>query len=276
MANYDLESLQGRMLQILVELDKCCREHGLRYYMTYGTMLGAWRHKGFIPWDDDVDITMPRADYERFIQHWREWLPGWCEFICPENDTAYPLPYGKVQDARTTLVEKAHRHYTGGIYCDLTPLDGIPPQPRIQRSRIRRYRRLFHLLFLLTRDPFRHGRGPRSWLPWVLQRCYTVGGTQRKIRRLLLEYDYDHCDAACLYNDHTRAIIPRSVFGTPTDYEFCGHRFWGPERAEEYLTACFGSDYMTPPPPDKRHQHNFFFMDLQTPYREYGRSASRC
>ena len=75
MALYEIRPLQLRILEILRAVDKTCREHDLCYYIWAGTMIGAVRHKGFIPWDDDLDIAMPRPDYERLIAHQREWLP---------------------------------------------------------------------------------------------------------------------------------------------------------------------------------------------------------
>ena len=73
--SYDIRQLQLRLLDILVAIDEMCHKQGLRYYLMYGSMLGAVRHSGFIPWDDDIDIGLPRPDYERLIRHWREWLP---------------------------------------------------------------------------------------------------------------------------------------------------------------------------------------------------------
>ena len=69
MANYDVNQLHQRILRILLAVDSCCREHGLRYYIWAGTQLGAVRHKGFIPWDDDIDIAMQQPDYEQLIAH---------------------------------------------------------------------------------------------------------------------------------------------------------------------------------------------------------------
>ena len=126
MASYDIDLLHQRILRILMAVDKTCRENQLRYYIWAGTMIGAVRHKGFIPWDDDIDIAMPRPDYERFIAHSKEWLPQPYEFVCAENDPRYPLPFGKVQDASTTLIERTHLHYLGGIYIDVFPIDGVP------------------------------------------------------------------------------------------------------------------------------------------------------
>ena len=121
MAEYDVRTVQLRILGNLKAVDGVCREKGLCYYIYDGTMLGAIRHGGFIPWDDDLDIAMPREDYERFIAHANEWLPKPYEFVCSELDPAYPLPFGKVQDGSTTLIERKHLPYLGGLYIDVFP-----------------------------------------------------------------------------------------------------------------------------------------------------------
>ena len=74
MALYDIRPLQLRILNILQAVDATCKEHGLNYYLWAGSMIGAIRHKGFIPWDDDLDIAMPRPDYDKLIAHSKEWL----------------------------------------------------------------------------------------------------------------------------------------------------------------------------------------------------------
>lgn len=111
MATYDIRPLQLRILKNLLAIDKVCKEHNLRYYIMAGTMLGAVRHKGFIPWDDDLDIGMPRADYDLLMTNAKEWLPEPYEAVCAENDKEYPLPFAKIQDADTTLIERMHLKY---------------------------------------------------------------------------------------------------------------------------------------------------------------------
>ena len=108
---YDIRPLQLHLLDILLSFQQVCEKQGLKYYMVDGSLLGAMRHKGFIPWDDDMDIAMPRDDYERLIQHSKEWLPEPLEFVCYENDPKYPLHFGKIQDASTTLIERPHLYY---------------------------------------------------------------------------------------------------------------------------------------------------------------------
>ena len=74
MVEYNVDEVHSHILQILLAVDKCCREHRLDYYIWAGTMIGAVRHKGFIPWDDDLDIAMPRESYDMLIAHAKEWL----------------------------------------------------------------------------------------------------------------------------------------------------------------------------------------------------------
>ena len=107
MASYDIQKLHGEILKILLAVDQVCREQGLHYYIWAGTMLGAVRHKGFIPWDDDMDICMPRPDYDRFMAHAKEWLPQPYEAICAENSEAFPGAFGKVVDMVLELRAKA-------------------------------------------------------------------------------------------------------------------------------------------------------------------------
>ena len=123
---YDIRILQRKIISNLEAIDAVCREHGLRYYLWAGTMLGAVRHKGFIPWDDDMDICMPRPDYEQIISHWREWLPQPYEVIAPETDPTYPYPFAKIEDASTTVLERPDFKFLEGVYIDVFPIDGAP------------------------------------------------------------------------------------------------------------------------------------------------------
>lgn len=107
MATYDIRPLQLRIKKILLALDSVCKEHNLRYYLWAGTMLGAVRHGGFIPWDDDLDIAMPRKDYDLLMRNARDWMPQPYEIVSHETDPDhYPLPFAKIQDSSTTLIER--------------------------------------------------------------------------------------------------------------------------------------------------------------------------
>ncbi|MCR4852384.1 MAG: LicD family protein [Prevotella sp.] len=268
MASYNLRQLHQSMLGILKAIDKACDEHGLRYYITAGTMLGAIRHKGFIPWDDDADICMPRPDYERLIAHAKEWLPERYELICAENDASYPLAFAKLQDANTTIIERAHLHYLGGVYIDVFPIDGVPSNTLSRYWHMWKYKLLRKKLYLTHRDPYRHGHGPSSWVPLLCHKLYTVPQIQANIRKLLLKYDYDQSQLVQDYDDGYNGHMEKSILGKPTNYEFEGEQLKGYEQYDAYLKKKYG-DYMTPPPAPKQRQHNFHYLNLELPYREY-------
>jgi lipopolysaccharide cholinephosphotransferase len=265
--NYDIRILQRKIIGNLEAIDHVCREHGLRYYLWAGTMLGAVRHQGFIPWDDDMDICMPRPDYEQLISHWREWLPQPYEVIAPETDPTYPYPFAKIEDASTTVLERPDFKFLEGVYIDVFPIDGVPSDEQDRKRHFKRYKLWRHLLFLRGRDPFKHGHGPRSWLPWLLHKAFSLVWLQRKVRSYMVKYDYEQSAYVCDYDDGLRGCIEKRILGTPQAFPFEDKLFMGVEHFDEYLSNKYG-DYMQLPPVEKQIQHHFFRLDLNRPYKE--------
>lgn len=266
--NNELRELQMRMLDIVVDIDRMCREHHLRYYLQYGTLLGAVRHKGFIPWDDDIDISMPREDYELLAAHAHEWLPEYLEFKCLENDASYPFAFGKVQDKRTTVVERLHYPYLGGVYCDIFPMDGLPAGRLRRRWQVAKHAFWFRMLYLVHRDPFRHGSGPSSWLPRIVRRFFTMQQVQQHMRRGKLRYPYGESEYTFIADAPYKTVMPKSLFGEGKPVEFEGRMLVGMADNDAYLRLCYG-DYMQLPKVEQRHVHNFHYLDMEHPYSEY-------
>lgn len=269
MAAYDIDELHGHILQILLKVDQVCREHGLRYYCWAGTMLGAVRHGGFIPWDDDMDICMPRPDYDCFMQHAHEWLPEPLEATCIDITPGYPGGFGKIIDSSTTLIEREHSDYVGGIYIDVFPIDGAPRSRFLQRLAVMRYRATDKLLYFLHRDPYKHGHGLSSWPILFLQKMFSHEWAARQMRSAYLAYDYETSDYVLDYDDGVRGVIPKTMLGTPKPVLFEGHEVMGVEHADAYLRQKYGDDYMVVPPHDHQRQHNFFYLDYNLPFRQY-------
>lgn len=265
MSNYDIQAVHRRILDILLAVDQVCKKHHLRYYIIAGTLLGAVRHKGFIPWDDDLDIGMPRKDYEIFMAHSKEWLPSYFEAINGENDPEYPLSFAKIQDARTTLIERKHLKYTGGIYIDVFPLDGVPENKLVQIWHFTRFAYFNKMLYFIFRDPYKHGKGPSSWVPLLSQWLYTRAGLQKKLKKLMTKYDFDQSEKVCDYDDGRKGILPKAILGIPQTILFEGKEVLGPYDPHTYLANKYG-DYMQMPPKEKQRQHNFYFLDLNKPY----------
>ncbi|MGX8694782.1 MAG: LicD family protein [Prevotella sp.] len=268
MAAYDIATLHHRILQILLSVDHVCRTHDLRYYCWAGTMLGAVRHKGFIPWDDDMDICMPRPDYDRLMAHAREWLPQPLEALSIETSATFPGGFGKIVDASTTLIEREHSDYVAGIYIDVFPIDGMTSNKLGQRLAVARYKALDKLLYFLHRNPYKHGHGPSSWPILLIQRCFTHEWARRQLRAAYLAYDYEQSEYVLDYDDGVKGVMRKEVLGTPQPIEFEGHTVMGVEHYDDYLSTKYG-DYMTIPQHADQRQHNFFYLDYHLPYREY-------
>lgn len=265
--HYDIRLLQQRILRNLEVIHQVCRDHHLRYYLVAGTMLGAVRHQGFIPWDDDIDIAMPRPDYERLIAHAREWLPQPYELLCTEHADYYPYPFGKLIDASTTVLERPDFKYLEGVYIDIFPLDGAPSTTKEQHRHYRRYKFWRHLLFMRGRDPFKHGHGPRSWFPWLLHRVFSLRYLQQRVKQLMTKYDYDTSSYVEDYDFGLRGFMKKEVYGTPQPCTFEQHTFCGVSQPDTYLAHLYG-DYMQLPPKEQQIQHHFFRLDLKQPYHE--------
>jgi len=268
MASYDIRQLQLHILDNLITFDHVCREHHLCYYLVAGTLLGAVRHKGFIPWDDDIDVAMPRSDYDQLIQHANQWIPQPYELKCAEHDADYPSDFGKFINSNTTLVEREHHSYIGGIYVDVFPLDSITSNPFRQRIHFMEYTMLKKLLYLLCRNPYKHGHGLSSWPALLCQQLFKPSSVVKRLLKVQQTYS---CQDSPLIVDHDfgrRGVMDKTIYGTPVEISFEGHQFYGVAKTHEYLSAIYG-DYMTIPPGPKQKQHNFFLLDYQLPYRQY-------
>ena len=130
-----LRDVQKVQLEILLEFDRICRKHGLKYLLFAGTLLGAVRHKGFIPWDDDIDVCMLRGDYERFLTVCKDELSAELFLQTTDTDREYPLQFAKLRKNNTRFVEKSMSdlkiHH--GVFIDIFPLDNVMPHSFIGR-----------------------------------------------------------------------------------------------------------------------------------------------
>ena len=129
--------LQEAIYSIYDDFATICDRNGLRYYALGGTLLGAVRHNGFIPWDDDLDVAMPRPDYEKFIEIAKRELPAHLKFMNWQDVPEMEVLFGKVQETRKSVVEDLEKRLgitlSCGIYIDIFPLDGYPAA-KVQRG----------------------------------------------------------------------------------------------------------------------------------------------
>ena len=126
------EELKAIQLDLLQKTADFCKENGIRYYLCGGTLLGAIRHKGYIPWDDDIDISMPRPDYDRFISMFNKPENDY-QVIDMSNNKKYGLPFAKVHDTRTFVDELQYTKDQFGVYIDIFPIDGVGEDEQVLR-----------------------------------------------------------------------------------------------------------------------------------------------
>ncbi len=127
MKKLNLDEIKKIEFEILIAFDTVCKEHNLRYGLSGGTLLGAIRHGGFIPWDDDIDVVMPRPDYERLIDISNKVFNDRLFFSTPKTDYNTVHAYGKLYDMRTELIEfPDSKRLKSHVYIDVFPLDGLP------------------------------------------------------------------------------------------------------------------------------------------------------
>lgn len=251
-----LREVQQKELQILLEIDRICRKHSLTYYLIGGSALGALRHGGFIPWDDDVDIAMPRDDYGRFLEVCSTELSDAYFLQTHATQPNYPYPFTLVNLNNTTFIRSRLRRLRmhHGISVDLFPLDGLPRHRLFQVAEVRLVEFLKSLIIVR--------RLPLGLSPWITRwRCALIEWIMSRV-------SLRRANKWANIVGGLREIMDREVYGTPRLADFEGHKLPVPNQCERYLTIMYG-DYMKIPPVEERRGHDPLVVDLNKSYVEY-------
>ena len=251
-------------LSILQHFHDFCKRHQLRYYLAYGTLLGAVRHKGYIPWDDDIDLMMPRPDYLKFIDLFSQSDQRHYKAQSIQNNPDYFGTFGKIYDTRTImyqeygLVEKVEI----GVYVDIFPMDGLPEDEDDHKALYKRTSSWTEAYLLSIRKFSAKSSNPLKWLIKTLCSipCRLIGSHFfiSKLEEIAMERRYDESTkVACVSSDRdierwvNREHLEQSVL-----LEFEGGHYPAPSDYDGFLTRLYG-DYMTVPPEDQRQQHYY-------------------
>ncbi len=268
-----MNEIQLKLLELIDYFHQFCREKGLCYYVIGGTALGAARHGGFIPWDDDLDVGMPREDYEklRVMTAGKQFDRYVFEYAGESKDFVYPL--GKMYDTTTTLIENTRFKTKRGIYIDIFPLDGVG---NTKEESVKNFWKVYKNYRLLSTKVCAYRKG-RKWYKnlalRIVQICpdFIISPLNliRKIDKLSKERTfYGSNYVANLVGDAgEREILKRELFGTPKEYKFETITVMGPEKIDEFLT-CIYRDWRKLPPKDKQvSHHDFIEINLSKPYK---------
>ncbi|MBQ8798493.1 MAG: LicD family protein [Lachnospiraceae bacterium] len=286
-----MTELQKKILEIMKVFDRVCRENDLRYYMLGGTMLGAVRHKGFIPWDDDADFGLPRRDYEQLLTFKDEQLPEGYQLRHFSKESGVPYAFIRLEDIRTTCIEtrRSGSGYVGGVYIDIFPLDAdgnVLPLRIVKEYRVSFLKRL---LYAHIAEPGAVKNPVKRAVMSIVKKRTDMEALVRKLDATVKRYGVAKENLPqwgearfSNYLGHwgRKESVPRRVFdgeirqrkyfafdfrrgekisaapgGRRKEYEFEGHRFFGPVDSAGYLTALYGYDYMMPPKEEERCGH---------------------
>ena len=244
-----LREVQMRILDILVEIDKVCRKHHIQYWIDFGTLLGAVRHGGFIPWDDDIDITLPTGDYQKFLEIAPKELPEPLFLQTKETDHSYRLLLNKVRDKNSFFVtqhEDFTLDYNKGLYIDLFEAVPYPEiNPKLQKKILLSYRKVCHFFTVKQDVTLKNHLAALTFpvLKWGLDLLWAICCLKPKNK---IGYEKH-------FNTYGNSYDKDMIFPLK-DITFEGKVFLGPADPDRYLTSIYG-DYMQLPPVEKRQTH---------------------
>ena len=252
-----LEDLKKIEIEILDYVAEFCNQNGLKYFIDSGTLLGAVRHKGFIPWDDDIDIVMPREDYDKFHKIFNN--EGRFKLIGRHNTPEYVYAFSKVIDSHTELNEDLVKEIPGyGIYIDIFPLDGLPDDAKKRKKFQDKVWFLRTLATVAAREVKDNDSLKFKMLHWCVAKRkanYYLDKIDKLIRTHKLESS-KYCSKLVVSSDKYRST-ETALFDELINIEFEGKCYAAPKRYDEYLKIMYG-DYMKLPPKDKQVSHHIF------------------
>ena len=267
MRKLTMAEVQKKAVDILVYIDKICRENNLKYTIFYGSLIGVERHRGFIPWDDDIDIVMPRPDYEKLIKLLKH--DSNYKLLSFETREKFRYPFAKVVDPQT--VAKTKQFFSGeeedlGVFVDVFPIDGIPDskeERQVLREETENYR--LNLMDTLGLSYARSFNVAKAMIKLVVRyphhkKLMKIGNNvywQNKYQEAAKKIALDETQT-CGYLEWIHihwGVFPTQWFESYEDVEFEGHKVMAIKNRRDFLTLRYG-DYMTMPPENERITHH--------------------
>lgn len=274
------KELQQRLSLMFKDLVDILEQQNISYYAVGGTLLGAVRHQGFIPWDDDIDISIPRPEYEAFIKSAHKFLPTYYSLETLHTTYNFPFHYAKLYDTRTTLITNFTQPFKRGIFIDIFPLDGISNDKVKQIKNIKKmrfYLKVYRRIFTTkVRSPKLSHRICHCILSPIAKLIYSKNNLINKINRLCSQVPWKNSDYIVNYMGawKHREIQPKAWYNERVRLKFENFEIWGPKEYDKILTCLYG-DYMQLPPKEKRKSHHKIqYINLDLPYKAHEQSQT--
>lgn len=257
-----VDEIKKYELDILIYFRDFCEKNQIRYFLSNGTLLGAVKYKGFIPWDDDVDVLVPRKDYDRLIKCFKD--NDRYRLFAYEKNTAYKYPFAKLCDMQTRKVETGiNNGISLGIDIDIFPLDRWDSDLKKAKKEMKSIRKnMFCLALCKLKKP--DSVNPVKWIIKLFLMFFCkMFGTDYFLHRIIAKSCEDNqnkstyvgCKAWCIYKE--KEIIPAKAFEKTIKVEFEGEKFSAPKGYDTYLRSLYG-DYEPDPPIEDQCTHHGF------------------
>lgn len=255
MTSSELRRMQQIQVELLREFDRVCRRHGIKYIIASGTLLGAVRHQGFIPWDDDIDIEMLREDYEAFLRAAKGDLSPEMFFQDHRTDREYPWLYGKLRMNGTSAVRVGQEHLKmhSGVFIDIFPRDPMPNSAGGRRAFEWAARACRKVLY--SRVMKVAAKSAPERLGWTLLSLIPERvpfGVERLLRGCVRLEKSARVRCYGYHGRYETEGYDKRWFTDLTELLFEGGSYYAPADWDGYLTFVYGADYMTPPPEPER------------------------
>lgn len=263
MKELSLQELKEVEFQILKMFDAFCKEHNIRYYLAFGTLLGAIRYKKFIPWDDDIDLLVPREDYDRMIKLFKD--SERYRLFAFEKNSKFHYPFAKICDMTTRKEQTIYKNrgVELGVEIDIFPLDTWDNDLNKAKLEAKRIKKLQSWLKATKLDKPLTSHPVKLFVWSMLLPFVKMIGGGFFVKKMIKESNkpeqrgsrYVGAKVWAIYGD--RGIIPADAFAESMEIEFEGQMFPAPKGYDTYLTCLYG-DYLPEPPKEKQKTHHFF------------------
>ena len=260
MKELSLQEIKQIEFALLKKFDVFCKENGIRYFLSNGTLLGAVKYKGFIPWDDDIDVFVPREDYEKLLSLFQD--DGTYRLFAFEKDRHYRFPFAKLCDMSTRKEEEnTDNGVILGVDIDIFPLDAWSSDLHCAQREVKMINRKMFFLGLTklrradSQNPLKRAvkRATMLFLRMMGSRCFIRSIIRKSTKYAQKDSSYLGCKSWCIYGE--REIIPAEVFAETVYIEFEGAIFSAPIGYDTYLRSLYG-DYEKDPPAEKQRSHH--------------------
>ena len=260
---YDIKKLHKVLVEILDYFVSVCEKNNLQYFLVYGTALGAYRHKGFIPWDDDLDVAMPREDYQRLLSILENNPNEGYSIQNESNEKEWFLSFSKIRKNHTLFVESIAQdvYQNNGMYIDIFPLDFANDETFSYKINLKVINYIRHgLKFIACKKLYKK---KYSTIRYGIEMIFTfpvyLMGRSNALK-MLNRMRIGKCkesDATIIaeYDDPHALKIPKDVYFPGRKMLFDGKAYYVPNKIEDYLSTVYGKTYMELPPIEERRTH---------------------